>query len=193
MGGWRRLGGVQEPSGRGRDARPGTAADGWLCASGPGVSRLGTGVGGLVTGVGGLGTGVGGLGVGIRLPRARDDQSRRNRPGGHEVFRVIPAEQAGTLPLFLPRVISGGRNATIPTRLVTFCIHHRPQSRHTFLAHTTVRRSSHFPVQTGYPAVKCYRLRASVYRGQFSEQAGPTSRPRAGGLVGRSRAPSWLS
>ena len=141
MGGWRRLGGAQEPSGRGRDAGPGTGVSRWLCASVPetGVSRLGTGVGG-------LGTGVGGLGVGIRLPWARNYQPRRNRPGGHEVFRVTPAEQASTLPLFLPRVILEGGNVTVPTRLVTFCIHHRPQSRHTFLANATVCRSSHFPV-----------------------------------------------
>ncbi len=185
MGSWRRLGGVQEPSGGGRDAGPGTAAGGWLCGSGlrTGVSRLGTGVSRLGTGPGGLGTGFGGVGVGIRLPRARDHQARRNRPGGHEVLRVIPAEQAGTLPFFLPRVIPEGGNVTVPTRLVTFCTHYRPQSRHTFLANTTVCRSSHFPVQTGYPAVKCYRLRASVYRGQFPEPAGPMSRPWSGRLT----------
>ena len=100
------------------------------------------------TGLAGRGR-VGRLGVGIRLPRTRDDQPRRNRPGRHEVFRVIPAEKAGMLPLFLPRVLSGDGNVTIPTRLVTFCTHHRPQSRHTFLANTTACRSSHFPVQTG--------------------------------------------
>src|SRR5207248_984863 len=117
----------------------GTGVSRWLCASVPG------------TGVSRLGTGVGGLGAGIRLPRARDHQPRRNRPGGNEVFRVAPAEQTSTLPLFLPRVILEGGNVTVPTRLVTFCIHHRPQSRHTFLANTAVCRSSHFPVQTGSP------------------------------------------
>jgi hypothetical protein len=56
---------------------------------------------------------------------------------------------------------------TIHTRLVTFCTHHRPQSRHTFPAKALVRRSSHFS-SIRLPAVRCYRLRASVYRGQFS-------------------------
>ena len=114
----RRLAGVQEPSGGGRDAGPGTVAGGWLRGS-----RLRTGPGRLV--------------VGIRLARARDDQALRDGPGGHQVFRIIPAEQAGTLPLIfplLPRVLLGSTNITIPTRLVTFCIHHRPQSRHTFSA-----------------------------------------------------------
>ena len=129
----RRLAGVQEPSGGGRDAGPGTVAGGWLRGSR-------------------LRTGPGRLGVGIRLARARDDQALRDGPGGHQVLRIIPAEQAGTLPLFfplLPRVLPGSTNITIPTRLVTFCIHHRPQSRHTFSANTAVRRSSHFTGQTG--------------------------------------------
>jgi hypothetical protein len=129
----RRLAGVQKPSGGGRDAGPGTVAGGWLRGSR-------------------LRTGPGRLGVGIRLARARDDQALGDGPGGHQVFRIIPAEQAGTLPLFfplLPRVLLGSTNITIPTRLVTFCIHHRPQSRHTFSANTAVRRSSHFTGQTG--------------------------------------------
>ena len=129
----RRLAGVQEPSGGGRDARPGTVAGGWLHGSR-------------------LRTGPGRLGVGIRLARARDDQALGDGPGGHQVFRIIPAEQAGTLPLFFPllrRVLLGSTNITISTRLVTFCIHHRPQSRHTFSANTAVRRSSHFTGQTG--------------------------------------------
>ena len=41
--------------------------------------------------------------VGLRLARARNHQARRHGPGGHQIFRVIPAEQACTLPLFLRR------------------------------------------------------------------------------------------
>ncbi len=129
----RRLAGVQEPSGGGSDAGPGTVAGDWLRGSR-------------------LRTRPGRLGVGLRLARARDDQALGDGPGGHQVFRIIPAEQAGTLPLFfpfLPRVLLGSTNITIPTRLVTFCIHHRPQSRHTFSANTAVRRSSYFTGQTG--------------------------------------------
>ena len=64
--------------------------------------------------------------IGLRLARARNHQARRHGPRGHEIFRIIPAEQACLLPIFLRR----GTSITIPTRLVTLCIHHRPQSRH---------------------------------------------------------------
>ena len=64
--------------------------------------------------------------VGLRLARARNHQAWRHGPGGNQIFRIIPAEQPGTLPLLLRR----GTMLTIPTRLVTFCTHHRPQSRH---------------------------------------------------------------
>jgi len=137
---------------------------GWPGGGWPGGGRLGRGR---------LRGGSGRLGVGFRLARDGNHQARWNGPGGHEVFRAIPAEQAGTLSLFLSRVPRRGPDITVPTRLVTFCIHHRPQSRHTFLANTAVCRSSHFLVQRDRPAVRCYRLRASVYRGQFSELAGP--------------------
>ena len=121
---------AQEPSGGGCDARPGVVAGGWFFGNG-------------------LGVGPGRPGVSFGLARARNHQARRNGPGGHEVLWVIPAEQACTLPLFLSRVLRRGPDITVTTRLVTFCIHHRPQSRHTFPADTGVRRSSHFLVQTG--------------------------------------------
>ena len=127
------LGGPQEPSRGGRHAGPGTVVNGWLAAGllfgGQlrGVYRRG--LGGLLRG--GLrgricgGPGFGDV-IGLRLARARNHQARRHGPGGHEIFRIIPAEQACLLPIFLRR----GTQITIPTRLVTFCIHHRPQSRH---------------------------------------------------------------
>ena len=143
LAGIRRRRGAQEPSGGGCDARPGTVVGGRLFGI-----RLGGGPGRLA-GSGRLDAGCGRLGVGLRLPRARNDQARRNGPCGHEVYWVIPAEQAGTLPNFLSRVLRRGPDVTAPTRLVTLCTHHRPQSRHTFPANTAVRRSSHFLVQTG--------------------------------------------
>jgi hypothetical protein len=96
MGIRRRSGGTQEPSGRGSDAGPGIVVGSWLvgCRLGDGPRKLGVGLGRLVSGAGRLG-------VGFRVARARNDQPRRNGPGGHQVFRIIPAEQAGTLPLFL--------------------------------------------------------------------------------------------
>ena len=148
-------------SGPGRGRSPGGRAGGdWAAcrnhpAGGatPGQELLRSAGGSAAAGCGsgseGQGPGPEGRVVGIRLARARDHQARRHGPGGHEVFRIIPAEQAGTLPLFLPRVLRRGTDITIPTRLVTFCTHHRPQSRHTFPANTAVRRSSHFLVQTG--------------------------------------------
>src|SRR5207302_10588246 len=94
--------------------------------------RLRSGFGRSGTGLGRPGICFGKLVVGIWLARARNDQSRRHGPGRHEVLWIIPAEQASTLPLFLPRVLLREGHVTIPTRLVTFCTHHRPQSRHTF-------------------------------------------------------------
>ncbi len=73
-----------------------------------------------------LGAGRGWRGIGFGLARTRNHQARRHGPGRHEIFRIIPAKQAGALPLFLAR----DAMMTILTRLVTFCIHHRPQSRH---------------------------------------------------------------
>ncbi len=103
----RRLGCGQEPARWRGDAGPGTVVSGWLCTSRfKDRSRW--------------------RGIRFRLARTRNYQTWRHRPGGHEILRIIPAEQAGTLPLFLPR----GVLMTISTRLVTFCIHKRPQSRH---------------------------------------------------------------
>ena len=73
-----------------------------------------------------LGGGRGWRGIGFGRARTRNHQARRHRPGRHKVFRIITAKQAGTLPFLLPR----DAIMTIPTRLVTFCTHHRPQSRH---------------------------------------------------------------
>jgi len=137
--GIRRRSGAQEPSGGGRDAGPGIVVEGWLVGC-----RLGVGLGR-------LGSRPGRLRVRFRVARARNDQAQRNRPGGHEVFRIIPAEQAGTLPFFLSQVLRRGPDITVPTRLVTFCTHNRPQSRHTFLADTAVCRSSDFLVQRDSP------------------------------------------
>src|SRR5690242_4823310 len=58
--------------------------------------------------------------------RSRDQEARRDGPGRHEIVRLFPAEQAGTLPFVLLR----GVLVTILIRLVTLCIHSRPQSRH---------------------------------------------------------------
>src|ERR1051325_8228551 len=58
--------------------------------------------------------------------RLRDQEARRHGPGRHEIVRLFPAEQAGTLSFVLLR----GVLVTILIRLVTLCIHSRPQSRH---------------------------------------------------------------
>jgi hypothetical protein len=151
--GRRRSGGAQEPSGGGCDAGPRIVVGGRLFGGGPGggPGRRETGRGRLRARSGRLGAGSGRLGAGFRLARARDHQARRNGPRGHEVFRIIPAEQAGTLPPFLPRVLRPRPGITVPTRLVTLCTHHRPQSRHTFLANTAVCRSSRFLDQRDGP------------------------------------------
>src|SRR5690242_3983288 len=54
------------------------------------------------------------------------EETRRDGPGRHEIVRLFPAEQAGTLPFVLLR----GVLVTILIRLVTLCIHSRPQSGH---------------------------------------------------------------
>src|SRR5690242_20207500 len=58
--------------------------------------------------------------------RSRDQEARRDGPGRHEIVRLFPAEQAGTLPFVLLRDVL----VTILIRLVTLCIHSRPQSWH---------------------------------------------------------------
>ncbi len=114
---------LQEPSRGGCHAGPGIVVSGGLAA---GLLVRGGLRGGHR---GGLRGGPGFLGIiGLRLAWARNHQARWHGPGGHEIFRVIPAEQACTLPFFLRR----GTWMTIPTRLVTLCIHHRPQSRHIY-------------------------------------------------------------
>ena len=136
---WRRSRGWRSRRSRSR----GWAASGRLrCAQEPSRGRRHAGPGIVVSGrlgglpVGGWRLGLGRLGlarrgwlrgiVGLRLARARNHQAWRHGPGGNQIFRIIPAEQACTLPLLLRR----GIMLTIPTRLVTFCTHHRPQSRH---------------------------------------------------------------
>ena len=113
------LGCLQEPSRRGCHAGPGIVVRGGLTA---GLLVRGRHRGGLRGGPGFLGI------IGLRLAWARNHQARWHGPGGQEIFRIIPAEQACTLPFFLRR----GTRMTIPTRLVTLCIHHRPQSRHIY-------------------------------------------------------------
>jgi hypothetical protein len=80
--GGRRAGGAQEPYRWGCDAGPGIVVSGWRYDS---RRRAGHGL----------------RGISFRQARARNYQARRHGPGGHEIFRIIPAVQAGTLPLFL--------------------------------------------------------------------------------------------
>ena len=128
-GGWR-LRCAQEPSRGRRHAGPGIVVGGlpvgwleglpgrglpgrgWLRRGWPGRGWLGRG---WLRGI-----------VGLPLTRSRNHQAWRHGPGGNQIFRIIPAEQACTLPLLLRR----GSMLTISTRLVTLCTHHRPQSRH---------------------------------------------------------------
>ena len=86
LSGWarRRAGGAQEPYRGGCDAGPGIVVSGWRYDS---RLRAGHGL----------------RGISFRQARARNYQARRHGPGGHEIFRIIPAVQAGTLPLFLSR------------------------------------------------------------------------------------------
>jgi hypothetical protein len=123
-GGWCGLN-AQEPSSRGGYAGPGTVVNG----------RGGNLGGGSLRGwnLGGWGVVVtwrsravvvtsGGT---VRQARARDDQARRNGPGGNKASRITSG-RAHMLGFFRRREIF----LTVLTRLVALCIHHRPQFVH---------------------------------------------------------------
>ena len=193
-GGRRRLVGPQEPSRGRRRAGPGIVVSGWLAAGGliGGLLCGGWLFGGRLFGgrIRGLlcsrlrgGPGFRGV-IGRWLARTRNHQARRHGPGGHEIFRIVPAEQACMLPLFLRRETW----ITIPTRLVTLCIHHRPQSRHisgkcrsvpilTLSRPSGITRGSMLPNESE-------RVQRAIFR-RFLGYARPTSRP------GWRRAVSW--
>jgi hypothetical protein len=114
-GGWCGLN-AQEPSSRGGYAGPGAV-----------VNRRGGILGGRILDGRGGGRGVvvtsGGT---VRQARARDDQARRNGPGGNQASRIIPSSHARMLGVFRWKEIL----MTILTRLVALCIHNRPQFVH---------------------------------------------------------------
>ena len=62
----------------------------------------------------------------VRRARARDDQARRDRPGGHEASRLTPTECTGRLRFLGWR----GTLVTILTREITLRVHNRPQFVH---------------------------------------------------------------
>src|SRR5581483_820775 len=106
-GGRRSWLGVEEPSSRPGHARPGTVVGGRVAALRIRGPRCGDR-------------------VGFWLARPRHQEAGRDGPGRHSIVRLFPAEQAGVLPF----VRLEGVSVTILVRLVTLCIHSRPQSRH---------------------------------------------------------------
>ena len=102
-----------------------------------------------------------------RPPLGRD-QARRRRPPRGEVLRPVPAVPGRTLRFF-------GWNRlliTILTRPVALSVHRRPQ-----FSQISDEMSRSSPIPTNFvrvvPAVRCYPLRASVYRGLFCARARP--------------------
>ena len=90
-----------------------------------------------------------------------DDQARRHRPGWHHAVR--PDRGSGARMLrFIGR---SGRLMTILTRVITFRVHHRPQFNP---ISGEMSQSSPIPTDScGSSRVRCYPLRARVYRGLF--------------------------
>jgi hypothetical protein len=143
---------VQEPSGRGGYARPRVifARQVLSCLV---LQLVLSGKLGVAEVTVQIFTGIGVIGS-IRVPLAlgRDDQARRNRPEWYQTSRFTPADRAGTLRFFCWR----GIVMTILTRLVTLCIHNRPQFAHLPADAKCADTNINYLVR-GIPLFRCYR------------------------------------
>ncbi len=106
---------------------------------------------------------------GGRAPLGRNEARRRRPPRG-EVLRPVPAVPGRTLRFFgWSRLL-----ITILTRPVALSVHLGPQ-----FSQISDEMSRSSPIPTTFvrvvPAVRCYPLRASVYRGLFCTRARPNA------------------